>query len=308
MSFWNSYFLITPYFALIVYFLIYQTDNFFLKTRSSVQLLFVLMFLVGVFLNFLLWKTFFNTYDFLGYNIREISGKNKILPLITIMATIIAVCGWIFTSRVQIINAVKGHSMQVLMNSRTSTIYMQKVDTTIVIRRELIKNNTQNDSEAENKVTLSVEKFKELTDEEKSAIIYMLNFLEFVALGIRHYNLDEQLLKASLRSILNSNYQLYYKVIAYLRKEDNSTIYTQVELLHRRWNINNQITCSSCNNWYISNKEDKTFIEQYKFHILNIVMTVITCFIWLLIVLGMWILKKYTSGGNNDLSVCTKCK
>ena len=303
---WNTYFLITPYVALAIYFLIFQRDGFFLKTRSSVQLLFVLMNLIGVFLNFLLWKTLFIDYDFLGYSLREENGKNKTTPLITILATIVAICGWIFTARVQIINAVKGHSMQVLMSSRTSSIYMQKVDQTIEIRRNLIEEKLTA-TEAEKKVVLTPEKYKALNNEEKSAVVYMLNFLEFVALGIRHYNLDEQLLKASLRSILNSNYRLYEPIIDHLRRIDNSTIYSQVELLHSRWGAGNQIKCLKCNEWHNPPKEFLPIRVRYN-KLIHILLAIISCGIWLIVVVGMWVLKRFTrGGGGSHFYTCNPC-
>jgi hypothetical protein len=246
--------------------LIFQSDKFFLKTRSSVQFLFVLMFLGGVFLNLLLWKALFKEYEFLGFSIQNTENHNKSTGLIAILAAIAAVCGWIFTARVQTINAIKGHSMQVLMNSRTSTVYMQKVDKTIKIRRELLKGRNQDETDMKN-VVLTAEEFENLggsnqdvADEEKSAVIYMLNFLEFVAVGIRHYNLDEELLRGSLRSILNSNYKLYKPVIEHLRKADNPAIYVQLELLHDRWADSSNIFCTKCKTWH----PDKPIFHNWK--------------------------------------------
>jgi hypothetical protein len=263
MSYLHTYFLLVPYIALIFYFSTFQSDKFFLKTRSSVQFLFVLMFLGGVFVNLLLWKALFIDYNFLDYSIKSTSTHNKSTGLITILATIAAVCGWIFTARVQTINAIKGHSMQVLMNSRTSTAYMQKVDETIKLRRGLLKGDDGSESEKKD-VVLSAEKFEALDNDPKSAVIYMLNFLEFVAVGIRHYNLDEELLKGSLRSILNANYNLYKPVILHLRKVDNPAIFTQLELLHDRWDLASQTFCKKCKTWHPQKPIFKHWKQKYK--------------------------------------------
>lgn len=307
MDFWHTYFLVVPYIALTIYFLIFQRDDFFLKTRSGIQLLYALMMLGGVFLNLLVWKVGFIDYDFLGYNLREQDNKTKIIPLITIMATIVAVCGWIFTSRVQIINAVKGHSMQVLMNSRTSTVYMQKVDATIKIRRDLILESTKSgDTAAEQKAVLTVEKYENLGNDEKSSVIYMLNFLEFVAIGIRHYNLDEQLLKGSLKSILHSNYRLYSPVIKHLRSIDGDKTFLQIELLHSRWEEKSLIKCSVCKDWDKTRNEELSFKVKYK-NVIHFTLAVLTCGTWLLVLFGMWLLTFLTAGSQKSIFTCEDC-
>lgn len=307
MSFLHTYFLIVPYIALTFYFITFQSDKFFLKTRSSVQFLFVLLFLGFVFGNLLVWKALFIDYEFLGYSVRSTPSHNKSTGLITILATIAAVCGWIFTARVQTINAIKGHSMQVLMNSRTSTVYMQKVDKTIEIRRSLLKGNGSSESEKQD-VVLTAENFEALkTEEERSAVVYMLNFLEFVAIGIRHYNLDEELLRGSLRSILNSNYKLYKPVIELLRKADNPAIFVQLELLHDRWADPANTYCSKCKTWHPSKPIFKHWKEKHK-KLIHGLATLLTCGIWLVLLGFMWAIGRLTPSPKKDHKICDKCK
>lgn len=300
----NTYYLLIPYFALCVYFYLYGRDNFFVKTRSSIQYLFVLFFLGGVFLNLLVWKAFFYEYDFLDYNIRNTPTKNKIIPLVTIMSAIAAVCGWIFTSRVQTINSVKSHSMQVLMNSRTSTIYNDKVDIATKIKKKLKMSLVKKGESTEN-LFLSPEKYSKLTDEEKSAVHYMLNYLEFVAIGIRHYNLDEDLLKGSLRTIVNSNYILFHKVIEHLRLVDNPNIYTQLELLHKRWALEKKEKCSKCKTWHHTH-EVKEFADKHKY-LVFISMSILTSGIWIVLMIGMNILGRFTRATEGEKYVCNGC-
>ncbi|MEJ7580653.1 DUF4760 domain-containing protein [Acinetobacter baumannii] len=307
MSYIHTYLLIVPYIALTFYFITFQSDKFFLKTRSSVQFLFVLLFLGFVFSNLLVWKALFIDYEFLGYSVKSTATNNKSTGLITILATVAAVCGWIFTARVQTINAIKGHSMQVLMNSRTSTVYMQKVDKTIEIRRRLLKGNDGSESDKQD-VVLTAEKFEALPDEDdKSAVVYMLNFLEFVAIGIRHYNLDEELLRGSLRSILNSNYKLYKPVIEHLRKADNPTIFVQLELLHDRWAGSTNTFCSKCKTWHPNKPIFKHWKEKHK-NLIHGVATLLTCGIWLAILCLMWAIGRLTPSPKKDHKICDKCK
>lgn len=311
-SIFFTYLLIMPYLALSFYFLVYQRDDFFLKTRSSVQFLYVLIFLGFIFINLLLWKWVFKEIDFLGFSIKSTKTHNKSTGLITILAAVAAVCGWIFTARVQTINAIKGHSMQVLMNSRTSTIYMQKVDKTIEIRRGLTKESISTEDDKQN-VVLTAEKFEKLgngdgvkADEEKSAVIYMLNFLEFVAIGIRHYNLDESLLKGSLRSIINSNYKLYKPVIDHLRRVDNPKIFTQFELLHDRWAEPTEILCVSCKIWHPKKPENQQWKDKYDKEI-NKYACILTFGLWRLTRTVIKKVKKIFKEQNEELKLCKEC-
>lgn len=173
-------------------------------------------------LELIMWKMvpYLSSYDLVSHACP--SGTSYTAVLVGITATI----GWLFSSRVQIINATKTHAMQALMNSRNSTIYVEQVDIATKIRREV---------KAKEQECLLIEDYKELTSEQVSAIHYLLNFLEFIAAGVKHHNLDEDLIKSSLRGILAANYNLFEKVIEHLRA-DNKNTYIYLEELQRRWN------------------------------------------------------------------------
>lgn len=292
-----------PYIALTVYFLFFQSDNFYLKTRSSVQLFYGLMILGLVFLNLILWKSFFSEYYFFKFNI---SGNNKHVLLATLLATVAAVSGWVFTARVQIINAIKNQSLQVLMNSRNSTIYIDKVDKVMSLRREIVKENKEKGL-LDIKPFVTEEKYHSLDDTYKSAIIYMLNYLEFISIGIRHYNLDEAFLKQSMRSIVNSNYDLFYKVIEIHRGYDNKEVYTQFELLHARWGKNGAAKCSKCQSWQDNVLVKKPWYIKYGF-IVHCVAMVLTMFTWSLIILFMWSVNSFLKSGEQTQHICHNCE
>lgn len=307
MLFWNTYFLLMPYMAILIYFLIFQRDTFFLKTRSSVQLLFVLIVLTLIVLQFIAWKVFFYEYNFLKFNIREVPNKNKIIPLITIIAAVVAMIGWVFTSRVQIINAIKGHTMQVLMNSRTSTIYAEKVDEAMKLRKKLEDEFKEAGLDVKT-LKLTKERYLKLHPKERSSVHYLLNFLEFVAVGIRHYTLDEAFIKGSLRTILNSNYRLFHPVIEHLRQTDNPAIYTQIELLYKRWDVAHHEKCAKCNEWDKISDTKISNIQEYKY-LMHFLLVIITIGIWGAIVLGMWILESLTDKSNQKSKhVCMPCR
>ncbi|MFW2106137.1 DUF4760 domain-containing protein [Acinetobacter guillouiae] len=303
MNYIYTYFLIIPYVTVIIYFSVYRRDNFFLKIRSSNQLLLILILLGLVFVNILLWKGCFEDYTFLNFDIRNTPTQFKSTALVTVLAAIAAVFGWIFTSRVQIINTTRSHSVQVLMNSRNSTAYIGKVDEATKIRRKLVKDLALPKGE---KVQLSASKFEELEDDQKSAVTYLLNFLEFVAIGIRHNNLDEDLIKGSFRSILKSNYILFQPVIEYLREIDSPKTYNQLETLHKRWDEENHAKCTECKQWYkvglSNNKQD--IINR---RIMHILISLFTCLTWLLMIGIMKLIDVLTKHSEEDNFICIDC-
>lgn len=298
----QSYLLLMPYLALTIYFLFFQSDNFYLKTRSSVQLLYGLMVLGTVFLNLILWRAFFSEYYFFKFNI---NGTGKHVLLATLLATVAAVSGWVFTARVQIINAIKNQSLQVLMNSRNSTIYIEKVEKVMSLRREIVDENKKS-GKSDLKPLVTEDKYHTLKDAEKSAIIYMLNYLEFISIGIRHYNLDEAFLKQSMRSIVNSNYDLFHKVIEIHRGYDNKAVYTQFELLHARWGKDGAAKCSKCHAWQDSVFVKKPWYVNYSFtiHFLSVVLTMGA---WFLLILFMWSTKEFLTSGEQSEHICYNC-
>ena len=326
MGFFLTYLLIIPYIAVLVFFFTYKKDNFFLKISSSVQLLIILILLGICFIEILIWKCFFQDYSFLGFNIKNTGTQFKTTAVITILAAIAAVFGWIFTSRVQIINTTRSHSVQVLMNSRNSTIYMDKVDKATIIRRKLTeKRNKPTDKDkglfglwigkkntdfvkiqSVEKIQLTEEEYKNLEHDEKSAVTYLLNFLEFVAIGIRHNNLDEDLIKGSFKSILKSNYILFEPIIEFLRKQDNPKIYLQLEMLHKRWDEENELKCYECKKWYkVGLNNDPN--ELKKIYVFHVFMSILSFGSWLILILIMKFSDSITKHKESKDFICIDC-
>ena len=113
----------------------------------------------------------------------------------------------ITTARITINNARKQHTITVLLQMRLSELYMEAarkvrvryfpVDGIQYIRREQLENRTNGDA---------------IDD-----LLYVLNYLKFVASAIRYGDLDESLMKESLRGIVCNNYDLSSELITYRR-------------------------------------------------------------------------------------------
>lgn len=70
--------------------------------------------------------------------------------------------------------------------------------------------------------------------EASEALTFMLNYYEFLALGIRTGDLDEELLKGTMRGLMCSMVDDARDVIFHLRK-DSPKIYEHLSLLYARW-------------------------------------------------------------------------
>lgn len=248
----------------------------------------------------MLWKTFFVDYNFLNFSLINKSGESKSTALVAMLGATAAVFGWVFTSRVQIQNATKAHAMQALMNSRTATIYNERVDQAGKILKK-IRNNRNlalNDF-----VSVSKDDYLLLKQKEKAAIHYMLNFLEFIAIGVRHNNMDEELIRGSLKSILRNNYLSFQLVIEHVREKAPSN-YTELEKLYKRWL---EYECTKCTNWYAS-ESDTNIIRKTQKHSLYAIMTIITLLSWNLIIFLIDNLKAKGIKKANHSLICKKCK
>jgi len=108
-----------------------------------------------------------------------------------LLAGFSALIGWLTTALVALRNSTKQHTINVLLQSRLSTAFNQRVD-------------------AFNKVfpygtDITAADLAKTDDDTKAAlegVKYLLNYHEFVATGIRHKDLDHDMLKDSIQGIV----------------------------------------------------------------------------------------------------------
>lgn len=286
----------------LAYFYLFERDDYFYKYRGSIQLSLVLSFIGVFFIQIIIWKTFTLDYQFLNFSLKAKPGTTKTTALVTMLAAIAAVSGWVFTSRVQIINATKTHAMQALMNSRNSTIYVQRVDEAMAIRQKL---KDEKKLGVNDLVIVSKDDYLQLNLAERASIHYMLNFLEFIAVGVRHNNMDEELIKGSLKTILKNNYLMFQPVIEYVRISSPSN-YIEMETLHKRWDEYNNDKCIKCTNWFKvgDGRKDKNQPARQSIYA---VMTILTLGLWNLAITGIEIFDRYAKSNLKNDFICIDC-
>jgi hypothetical protein len=151
---------------------------------------------------------------------------------LSLVAILAAVSGWITTSLITLHNARRQHTINVLLQSRLSQAYQQRLRDAISKYPTIKKITKVKDGDWRDP-----KKWEAL-----EGIKYMLNYFEFVAIGIRQGDLDEKTLKMSLRGIVLTLTQVADAYIKYARGElkenDGQTSphsYEHVLWLKARW-------------------------------------------------------------------------
>lgn len=229
--------LLTPYILLYFYYLKYIKDPFFIKARADVQLLFMIYTVIIIFLEMFAWSVIFNDATFIGFDgINSnappspkvpIQQSDSIQTIGILIGAAAAIIGWLFTTRAQTIDSTKANTMQILMESRFSDEYARnlKVTTRLFTHQRSINGDN---------CSLILEDYAKLKPKQLDAVHYMLNYFEFIAVGIRCGDLDELFMKQSLRSIILTNYKFYKLIIEERQKKVPSALENLVAL-SKRW-------------------------------------------------------------------------
>lgn len=194
-----------------------------------------LLFIVPIgFVSIAIWKYFFPEYFFLGFIPAPLKlTKPNWLVLVGVVA---AVMGWLVSAYITLRNSIKQHTINTLLQSRLSTQYQGQAK---VINQSFFAPGMPKTDPVLLEVLLSSE---EKNREALEAVNYVLNYFEFCAVGIRYGDLDENLMRQTMRGIilrLCSRMMLYIK---YTRGEDENgnlkeptTQFEHIKWLLKRW-------------------------------------------------------------------------
>ncbi|MEO9279584.1 DUF4760 domain-containing protein [Acinetobacter sp. WA-87] len=150
--------------------------------------------------------------------------SNTILVLLGIVA---AILGWLFPARGQSLTSTRNHSIQTLMESRLSDAYTRQVELCTEIFVNFKKSKGEN-------YNLTIADFNGLDQKYKNAIFYLLNYLEFVAVGVRFNDLDENLMRNMMKSIINANFTFFGEIIKE-KQIKTPSVYEHLTALQMRW-------------------------------------------------------------------------
>ena len=200
-----------------------DSTRFFRK--PSRVLGFLLLVVIFSMILFLLWE---RTGLLLGHFQVVPLGIFKPEQYAVIVAAVAAIAGWVTTSIVAIRSSVKQHTMTTLLQSRLSTTYMEhaKIVNLAFCKGELL-------------IPLTSKEIKNPpANVNLYSLGYIVNYLEFVAVGIRNWDLDERVMKSSLRGILCSIYAVAEVLIQERRAAQGGSapaVYENLVWLFNRW-------------------------------------------------------------------------
>lgn len=170
-------------------------DCVMLWLRPSRVLGLLLFGVVAVCGAFASWVIFYPEIEFLGKPPPKMDRANWLF----FIGVCAAVCGWIVSSMVTIRNSIKQHTINTLLQTRLSATYMEEARnlnrrffTHVGGKPVAQKFVAFQDPEGEDQ--------QGVADDIKT-LSYLLNYYEFVAVGIRHGDLDERVLRGTLRGI-----------------------------------------------------------------------------------------------------------
>jgi hypothetical protein len=198
-------------------------DRIMLWFRPSRVLGLLLFAELIVFVLFAGWELIWFQFTFLGHPPPVLDTQRWIL-LITLAS---ALTGWIITAMVTVRNSIKQHTINALLQSRLSATYMAHAD---VVNRNFLAP----DGSLMPLLQSELEAQSDATQAKLNSLRYILNYIEFISVGIRYGDLHESLLKSSLRGIVLNAFQFSEAYIKHSQKV-NMKAYENLVWLRNRW-------------------------------------------------------------------------
>ena len=155
-------------------------------------------------------------------NVAEL--KNQILPTewATTTGIYFAVSGWITNAIVTMRNSVKQHSINTLLQSRISKVYLDEGTRALTV---IAAYTVDNPAPAN-----AIEGHK-----DQDAVDYVLNYIEFLAVGVKHGDLHEDVMKDSMRGIVNRFTTITMPYIKEVRNTHGPRTFQNLLWLRKRW-------------------------------------------------------------------------
>ncbi len=155
---------------------------------------------------------------------------------VVLTAAFLAAAGWMITSLVTLRNSVKQHTINTLLTSRLSATYMDNlkaVQASFMYRGGAL-------------MPLTAEEVKNPPPSvDLISLGYLLNYFEFIAVGIRHGDLHERVMKSSMRGNVCTIYCIAEELIKSRRNEvkrpNAARVYEHLCWLHERWKDDDQL-------------------------------------------------------------------
>lgn len=151
-------------------------------------------------------------------------GKLKAEHVLAVLGVSSAICGWLIAGIINLRNSIRQHTISTLLQSRLSATYMKYAD-------DLSRHYEAFDRRRKENPAL-----REVATDgvDVPSLRYILNYFEFIAIGVKRGDLEEEMLRDSLKSILKKNVAMSRPWIMQARI-GNPRLYQNLLWLHDRW-------------------------------------------------------------------------
>jgi len=126
-----------------------------------------------------------------------------------LIAALVAMIGWLVTSIITTRNSIKQHTVTTLLQTRLSAEYMKHASVV----------NSFFDN-PENMVDADFFSNKDVTEEVKSSLSYIFNYVEFLSAGLRTGDFDHLLLQMTMKGIFKNLYQRSQPLLTSIREKN----------------------------------------------------------------------------------------
>jgi len=176
-----------------------------------------------LFFSFVAWEMHFSEYLFLGHEAPPLLTQNWLF----LIGIVSAITGWIVSAYMTLRNSIKQHTISTLLQSRLSATYMENAN---LINTAFFAPSMKDDPPVSMQFLHDPANAKAL-----QAVNYVLNYLEFLSVGIRHGDLDKKVLRHTMRGIVVRLYEKMSIYLQYMRGDENGVVARPNQLEHVTW-------------------------------------------------------------------------
>jgi len=204
-----------------------KTKQKFLLLKPAQSLLIFFAIVLVSFSMFVLWEAYI-TRHWLIFGIE--APKLEVRDWLFLIAVLSGIAGWVWSSYVTLRNSIKQHTVAIYVQSRLSSPYAE------------ISRRVHLDHFSVGCGTAPIAKEFFANPENASAmhdINTILNYFEFIAVGIRHGDLDEAMLRNTMRGMITNMCAKAMIYIHFVRDKKNNLggnlTYEHLLWLNDRW-------------------------------------------------------------------------
>lgn len=169
------------------------------------------------------------------------------VPFVTSIAATVATIGWILQRQSSFELSRKQHTLNVLVQMRQSEIFNQHklhIFSEYPGSQFIAKDDAKKIySEKNNALNYRINSSGRFSLPLSDSILFVCNYYEFISAGIRQGDLDEELMKKTLRKIIGNSYRKFFHFISSLQERDKKNLPTNKTFEHLTWLV--------CEKWKI---------------------------------------------------------